>query len=101
MVTQVPIKSRKDESISTSCFQKMFKCTSSIYQIKKNSRCKIFQEGRVLVNSCAALSYVVVRGDLIKVNITSRPRVPTAKNPGSEPHPCLPGMFAGLFLTLI
>ena len=44
MVTQVPIKSRKDESISMSCFQKMCKCTSSIYQIKRVQGMRYFKE---------------------------------------------------------
>ena len=44
MVTQVSTESRKDESISTSCFQKMFKCTSSTYQIRRVQGMRYFKK---------------------------------------------------------
>lgn len=44
MVTWVPVKSRKDESIFMSCFQKMFKCTSSIYQTKRIQGMRYFKK---------------------------------------------------------
>lgn len=96
MVTQVPIKSRKDE-----CFQKLFKCTSSIYHIKRVQCIGHFQKKEcwlIHVQYYPAWQESCQVG-FIKVNITSRPTVPTAKRPGLKPQPCLLGKQWGSPLT--
>lgn len=45
--------------------------------------------------SSILLGRKTVRSDFIKANITSRPMVPTAKSPDSEPWLSLPGMCWG------